>query len=65
MNKQITEATEKAVELIHTGNTEIWSAQLGDLTASKLMKVQVQLSKRGFHSVLLKNSFDNGLKVIL
>lgn len=63
MNKQIQEATQKALELINSGSVELWSAQIGDLTKGQLFKVSIQLSKNGFDSKIIKNSLDNGLVV--
>lgn len=64
MNKQIQEATQKALELINSGSVEIWSAELGDLTKGQLFKVSIQLSKNGFDSRMIVNSLDSGLVVI-
>ena len=63
MSKRIQEATQRALELINRGATEVWSAALGSYTKGDLFKISIELHKAGFVCQWIKNSNDNGLIV--
>jgi hypothetical protein len=57
-------ATSKAMELISTGSTEVWSSQLGDLTKKQFITVLLRLNNTGFKVQHITNSYDNGFVVV-
>lgn len=67
MNKYestIKSATEKAIQLVNEGSSEVWSSQLGDLTKKQMIAVVLNLNNTGLTVRCIVNSLDNGFVVV-